>query len=43
MHKDEIEKQVKQLLLVGHIVPSNSPYASPVLLVQKRMVNGDFV
>jgi hypothetical protein len=36
MHKDEIEKQVKQLLLAGHIVPSNSPYASPVLLVQKK-------
>lgn len=36
LHKDEIEKQVKQLLLSGFITPSTSPYASHVLLVQKK-------
>lgn len=41
-HKDEIEKQVKQMLEAGVIVPSMSPYASPVLLVQK-MERGGFV
>lgn len=35
-HKDEIEKQVKQMLATGITVPSMSPYASPVLLVQKK-------
>lgn len=36
MHKDEIERQVKSLLAAGLIAPSTSPYASPVLLVQKK-------
>lgn len=36
LHKDEIEKQVKALLAAGLIEPSTSPYASPVLLVQKK-------
>jgi hypothetical protein len=36
MHKAEIEKLVKELLLAGHIIPSNSPYASPMLLVQEK-------
>lgn len=36
LHKDEIEKQVRQLLDAGLITPSTSPYASPVLLVQKK-------
>lgn len=36
LHKDEIKKQVKELLASGMIVPSNSPFASPVLLVQKK-------
>lgn len=35
-HKDEIEKQVKAMLKEGIIVPSMSPYASPVLLIQKK-------
>ncbi|RLN03399.1 uncharacterized protein C2845_PM13G02930 [Panicum miliaceum] len=36
LHKDEIEKQVKALLAAGLIIPSTSPYASHVLLVQKK-------
>ncbi|WVZ93178.1 hypothetical protein U9M48_039180 [Paspalum notatum var. saurae] len=36
LHKDEIERQVRVLLNQGWIVHSNSPFASPVLLVQKK-------
>jgi hypothetical protein len=36
MHKDEIERQVKQLLHSGLISLSTSPFASLVLLVQKK-------
>ena len=35
-HKTEIERQVTELLTAGLIVPSASPFASPVLLVQKK-------
>lgn len=35
-HKSEIEKQVSKLLAAGLIVRSTSPFASPLLLVQKK-------
>ena len=35
-HKDEIERQVKEMLAAGLVVPSTSPFASPVLLIQKK-------
>jgi len=36
LHKNEIERQVRELLAAGLITPSTSPHASPVLLVQKK-------
>lgn len=42
LHKDEIERQAKELLAAGLIIPSSSPYASPVLLVQKKDVSWRF-
>jgi hypothetical protein len=36
LQKDEIERQIAALLKAGLIVPSNSPFASPVLPVQKK-------
>jgi hypothetical protein len=36
LHKDEIERQVKELLAAGLITPSTGPYASPVFLIQKK-------
>ena len=36
LHKTEIENQVQQLLQVGLITQSHSPFASPVLLVKKK-------
>lgn len=32
----EVEKQVKELLLLGLIEPSSSPYGAPILFVQKK-------
>jgi hypothetical protein len=34
--KDEIEKAIKELLAMGHIRLSNSPFASSVVLVLKK-------
>jgi hypothetical protein len=34
--KDEIEKQITKMLKSDPIVPSHSPFASPVLLVKKK-------
>jgi hypothetical protein len=34
--KDEIEKAIKELLAMGHIRPSNSPFFSPIVLVLKK-------
>jgi len=36
VHKTEIEQQVKDLLAAGFITHSTSPFASLVLLVQKK-------
>jgi hypothetical protein len=35
-YKDEIEKAIKELLDMGHIRPSTSPFASSVMLVKKK-------
>lgn len=36
VHKDEIEKAIKELLEMGQIRPSKSPFASAVVLVKKK-------
>ena len=35
-YKDEIEKAIQELLAMGHIQPSSSPFASSVVLVKKK-------
>jgi hypothetical protein len=35
-HKDEIESSIKELLAMGHIRPSSSPFASSIVLVKKK-------
>jgi hypothetical protein len=34
--KDEIEKVIMELLAMGHIRPSSSPFASSIVLVKKK-------
>lgn len=36
LHKNEIERQVKELLANGHIRYSQNAYSSPVILVKKK-------
>jgi hypothetical protein len=36
MYKDEIEKTIRELLKMGHIQLSSSPFASSVVLVKKK-------
>jgi hypothetical protein len=36
VYKDEIQKTIKELLKIGHIRPSSSPFASFVVLVKKK-------
>ena len=35
-HKDKIERTIKELLEMGHIRPSKSPFSSTVVLVKKK-------
>lgn len=35
-HRDEVDKQVKEMLAQGVIEPSMSPWLSPIVLVRKK-------
>ena len=35
-HKDKIKNGIKELLSMGHIIPSSSPFASSIVLVKKK-------
>ena len=35
-YKYEIEKVIQEILEMGHIQPSSSPFASPIVLVKKK-------
>jgi hypothetical protein len=35
-HKDEIESAIKELLAMGHIGSSSSPFTSSIVLVKKK-------
>ena len=35
-YRDEIERAIQELLALGHIKPSTSPFASSVVLVKKK-------
>ena len=39
---DEVKVHIQEMLDEGAIQPSNSPWASTVVLVQKKMGNYDF-
>ncbi|XP_061960644.1 uncharacterized protein LOC133681574 [Populus nigra] len=41
-HKEEIEKQVQEMLNSGLVQPSTSPFSSPVILVKKKDGNWHF-
>jgi hypothetical protein len=36
VYKDEIEKNIKELLKLGHIRPSSIPFSSSIVLVKKK-------
>jgi hypothetical protein len=35
-HKDKVESEIKELLAMGHIRPSSSPFASSFVLVKEK-------
>ena len=41
--RDEVKKLIQEMLTKNIIQPSKCPWASPVVIVQKKMVQPDFV